>query len=126
MSIVDNLLGLVKIWHPELSVLIDLAIKYEPQIEKLGPVIVAAAEEGPGAFAAAKEKAPDLAKAIENFVHAMPGTAVSHAAAAISLNTAKENITRQIFGAAKMTPDEEMAWMDRASPISQDSRSGSG
>lgn len=125
-SLTDGLLRVVAMLHPEYKNLVDVAIAHETEIEKLGPVLHAAAKEGPGAFAAAVAAAPDLAKAIHNFVASMPATASSHEEAAAAIAKRSENVTRVMVGAEPMTPDDEQRWMDRASPISEDSRSGSG
>lgn len=125
-TLIDGALRAAASLHPELAGLIDLALKYEPQLEQLGPIIKAAAEEGPGAFAAAEEHAPELAAAIRNFAHSLPGTAATsaHAEQALKVNT--ENVTRDLFHIGRMDPDEEKAWIDRATPANEDSRFGGG
>ena len=125
MSLVDGVLDMVATFHPELGPLIKLAIQYEPEAEKIIPILQAAAKEGPGAFAAAEEHAPDLAEAIKNFVHAMPNAATSTDHSNQILADAKENATRIIAGLGPKTAEDEKAWLDSKSP-SDDSRTGSG
>lgn len=113
--IVDGLLREVARLHPGYAPIIEFALEHEDQIEKLGPVIAAGVEEGPGAFAAAEKAAPDLAKAIRDFASSVPGTAASPAHADAAIAAHAENVTRQIVGLHKMSPEEEREWMDRTS-----------
>ena len=124
LSLVEGAARVFARSHPEFAILVETAIKHEDQLQKLGPIITAAAKEGPGAFAAAEEHAPELAKAIKNFVHSLPGSAASPEAAQQQLMTSAENVTRDMFHMTRMTADEERAWMDRFTPASQDSRFG--
>lgn len=112
--------------HPAFATLVETAIAHEDQLEKLGPVIAAAAKEGPGAFQAAVDHAPELANAIKNFVHSLPGTAPSQAAMDTQLQKSTENATRDLFHLPHMTADQEREWMDRFTPANQDSRFGGG
>lgn len=106
-------------FYPKAAPVVAAVEKYKDA----APIITNLIKEGPSAFAAAKEKAPGLADAIEQFVHAHLPTGSANAPAA---SLAVENATRGVFGFGKMTPDQEQVWMDRYSPISQDSKSGSG
>lgn len=107
-------------FYPKAAPVVAAVEKYKDA----APIIVNLIREGPSAFEAAKEKAPGLTAAIEQFVHAhMPATAQT-APNATALMV--ENTTRNLFGFGNLTHEQEMAWMERYSPISQDSRSGSG
>jgi len=112
----DGLLKALKFMHPEYGGLIDFLTGHETELMAAGPLIQAAATEGPGAFAAAEKAAPELAAAIRGFVAATP--AASSNPKATSLHA--EKLTRQIVGAPPLTPEGERQF------LSQDSRSGSG
>jgi hypothetical protein len=114
INMLDGVLRAVALFHPELKTLINIALKYEPQLETLEPVIVAADKEGPSAVAAAEKAAPDLAKAIHDFVNSMPASAPSAAEGARMLAVKKEAVTRNIFGSVPMTETEQQSWIDRA------------
>lgn len=108
ISILDGVLRAVGMFHPELKSLIDVALKYETQIEKIEPIIVAVDKEGSSALAAAEKAAPDLAKAIHDFVDSLPSQAPTVAAANKSLAVKKEAVVRNIFTAAPL--DNNQTW----------------
>jgi hypothetical protein len=112
----DGLLKTIGWLHPEYGVLINFLIAHEAQLTAAGPVIVAAATEGPAALAAAEKAAPGLTEAIKHFIEASP--AASYRPQIVQMHS--ENITRRIVGAPILTPDQENEF------LSQDSRSGSG
>jgi hypothetical protein len=108
----DGLLHVLSFLHPEYSGLISYLENHEDALVAVGPVIQAAATEGPGALAAAEKAAPDLARAITDFVAAAPIGTVTPAVA----RAHAENVARQIVGAPKMTPEQEQSYIDRATP----------
>lgn len=110
-------LSLLEMFWPQAIPIIEIVKKATPYIGVIAPAVQAAVAEGKPAFDAAKAAAPQFTKAISDLV-AHTGTPVTAAHL--------ENAARVMGGMHKMTPDEERAWMDRASPISDDSRSGSG
>lgn len=114
IDILDGVLRAVAMFHPELRTLIDVALKYENQIETLEPIIVAAAQEGPSALAAAEKAAPDLAKAIHDFVNSIPAQAPNAQEANRMLAVKKEAVTRSIFSSVPMSNQEQKSWLDRA------------
>jgi hypothetical protein len=130
-QIIDGALRALAYFHPDAAPLVSMAVKYEPQLERAAPVILAAAKEGPSAFEAAKAEAPKLAKAIEDFVASSGAAApevASEGAQAVSHSSYDkhvENVTRVLVGANEMTPAEETAWINRATPVMDDSRVGS-
>lgn len=124
--LLNGAISAIETFHPELTPILSAIMKYEPELERLEPVILAAVKEGPGAFAAAEEHAPELAAAIRHFVASKPGTAPSPAASAAQVATASENFTRKMFGLNLMNPDEERAWMDGTTPNVGNSQAGSG
>lgn len=121
----DGLLKAIGFFHPEYAGLIGFLTQHEDQFVAAGPLIQAAAKEGLGAFAAAEKAAPNLAKAIKDFVAAAPKDAAPSTIAASRQSVHVENVTRMIVGAPKMTPAQESDYIERASPIN-DSRAGSG
>lgn len=116
ISMLDGVLRAVAMFHPELKDLIEVALKYENQLEALEPVIVAADKEGGSALAAAEKAAPDLALAIHNFVNSIPAQAPNAHAADRMINMKKEAVTRSIFGSVPMSNEEQKSWLDRAAP----------
>ena len=121
-SLADGLLKTVGFLHPQYAPLIDFLEAHEDALVAAGPVITEAAKEGPGALAAAEQAAPGLTEAIKHFIESSPIATYQPKVAEMHA----ENITRRIVGAPVLTEDQEQAWIDHASPISQDSRSGSG
>jgi hypothetical protein len=115
-SATDGLLRVIGAMHPEYSGLIHFLLGHESQLIAAAPIIQAAATEGPGALAAAEKAAPELAAAIRGFVAASPATSANPKATSLHA----EKLTRQIVGAAPLTPEGERQF------LSQDSRSGSG
>jgi hypothetical protein len=115
-SATDGLLRVIGALHPEYSGLIGFLTDHETQLIAAGPLIQIAAKEGPGAFAAAEKEAPELAAAVRKFVAASPAVSSDPKTA----NLHAEKLTRQIVGAAPLTPNQERQF------LSQDSRSGSG
>ena len=102
--------------HPEYGGLISFLQQHEDQLIAAGPVIQAAATEGPNALAAAEKAAPDLANAVKDFVAASP--VASPDPKVNSLHA--ETITRHIVGAPPLTREQEQKM------LGEDSRSGSG
>lgn len=123
-TLVDGLLKVVSGFHPALAPLLGLVIKYEPQIEHLGPVLQAAAKEGPGAIAAAEEHAPELAEAIREYVRTLPGSASTAQESEHQVARTSENVARQIIGLEPMTPEEERHWMDSSTPATDPRQGG--
>jgi hypothetical protein len=114
--LVEGLLKTIATFHPEYSSMINFVLAHEDQFEKLAPIADAAVKEGPGAFAAAKEHAPELAKAIEDFVDSIPGTAATPAEAQTKIDNHREVMTRHLAGVAKAETTETSSWLDR--PVS--------
>lgn len=124
--IVDGLLKTIATFHPEYKTMIDYVIAHEDEIEKLAPIVDAAAKEGPGAFAAAEEHAPELAKAIRSFVDTLPGKAATADEATATLAKHREIVTRHITGTAAVQDSPTSSGMDNAGGNLGDSRVGSG
>lgn len=125
-SATDGLLKAIGFFHPEYAGLIGFLTQHEDQLVAAGPLIQAAAKEGLGAFAAAQKAAPNLAKAIKDFVAAAPKEAAPSAIAASRQSVHVENVTRMIVGAPKMTPAQEVDYIERATSLGANSASGSG
>jgi hypothetical protein len=116
ISILDGVLRMTAMFHPELKTLIDVALKYQTQLEALEPIIVAADQEGPSAIAAAEKAAPDLAKAIHDFVNSMPAQAPNAKEAQRMMAVKKEAVTRAMFGSVPMSDQEQKTWLSQAAP----------
>jgi hypothetical protein len=116
--LLQGLLHTISSLHPDYKPLVDFALSHEVELNRLAPVLKAAAKEGPGAFAAAQKQAPELAKAIHDLVSSMPIVANSPAESKAVIAVHSENVTRQLVGLPHFTPDEEKVWMDNASAAS--------
>lgn len=132
LTLLNGLLNTIASFHPEYRTAIGTVIKYEPMLEKLGPVVSAGVKEGPGAVAALEESAPDLIKAIKNLVAASPVGAGQKPGTPLPGPTQRaqdlhvENVARSLFGFGGMSTEEQNAWMQSKSPISERSDVGSG
>lgn len=131
LNLLNGLLTSIASFHPEYKAAIDTVIKYEPMIDKLAPVAIAGAKEGPGIVAAIKDKAPELLAAIKNLVAASHASTLTDPGQALPGPTQRaqdvhvENVARSLFGLGQMSVEEQTAWMNSKSPISEDSKSGS-
>lgn len=120
-AVITGVLTLLSIAFPPAAPVIAAISPFIPAIIAAEPLVVALINQGIPALRAAEQAAPDVLPAIKALIAKLPnmshtGTSDAHA----------EQTTRILFGFPRMTFDEEMAWMDRASPISENSRSGSG
>lgn len=90
---------------PKAATAITFLEKSLPYLAKARPLVEAAIEEGPKAFAAAKAAAPELGQAIENLTKNLFNT-----------NTPErgqlEIVTKKLLTPHRMTPEEERHWMD--------------
>lgn len=111
--LVEGLLKTIAMFHPEYKSMIDFVLNHEDQIEKLAPIADAAVKEGPGAFAAAKEHAPELAKAIADFVDSIPGTASSATEAQATIAKHRETVTHHLVGVAKEESTQTGSWFEQ-------------
>lgn len=122
ITAVTGLLGLVKMFYPPAAPVIGIIEAAAPYIQTALPIIQAGIEEGPGAFAAAKAHAPQLASLI---------TKLADQAKALNKNFGStdeghvENIARVVFGQRTLSHDEEMAWMNRMTPGNDPSQENS-
>lgn len=106
--LVDGLLKTIAMLHPEYASAINFFITHEDEFEKLAPIADAAVKEGPGAFAAAEEHAPELAKAIRSLVDSVPGTAATPEEAHATLAKNREIVTQHLTGIKKTDQDDEL------------------
>ena len=123
MSILTGVLGIVSIVYPPAAPIIGIIEKAAPYIIAAKPLIAAAIKEGPGAFAAAKEAAPGLGKAIDELSSHV--FAAANNAFGKTPEVAQENIARAIFGFRQMTFEEEMRWMNSMTPGNDPSQENS-
>lgn len=120
-SIINSpLLELVSMFVPQAAPVFAIIQRFAPAITAAEPVIRAAIAEGRPAFEAAKKEAPQLVSAVHELFTHLPS---------LGSNTNKqvgfENITRNLVGFHRMTPEEERAWMDRATPHNDPSQENS-
>ena len=120
LTLLNGGLNILASLYPKAAPFIATLQKYEPMIERAAPVIAAAAAEGGSAFEAAKAAAPNLAKALSDLVSSV-GATLTKGNEAIHI----ENFTRGLVGIGKMTPEEEQAWMERATPHNNPSQENS-
>ncbi len=116
-GVLDGLLALAAFAFPAAGPAISIIKMAAPYIIAAAPVIKAAVTEGIPAFEAAKAAAPELTRAIKDFAAMIP--TASHP------DLHLENVSRVIFGIPHMTPEEEKAWMDRATPGNDPSQENS-
>lgn len=131
LNLLNGLLNAVATFHPEYKTAIATVIKFEPMIEKLGPVAAAGVKEGPGVVAAIQEHAPELLKAIKDLVAAAPSSAGHKPGAAQPGPMARaqdlqvENVARGLFGFGNMSIEEQSAWMNSTTPGNDPSQENS-
>lgn len=132
LNLLNGVLNTLASFHPEYKVAIGAIIHNEPLLEKLGPVVTAGIKEGPGAVAALQASAPDLVKAIKALVAASPLGSGQKPGSPLPGPTQRaqdlhvENAARSLFGIGGMTVEEQNAWMQSKSPMSERSDVGSG
>jgi hypothetical protein len=98
----------------------DILVKHPTEAAALIPVL-ADLGEVPSALEAAEKAAPNLTAAIKTYV----GATVRGSRVSSPLGDKKaENLVRSLGGMGPMTPDQETLWMNRANPITDDSRNG--
>lgn len=121
VSILHGVLGVVSFAFPAAAPVISIIEKAAPYIIAAKPLISAAIKEGPGAFAAAKEAAPQLADAIKSLASHVMATGKFGASPGVVV----ENVARAVFGHQQMTAEEEKRWMDNATPHNDPSQENS-
>lgn len=122
-SVLSGALGLISLIYPSAGPVVAVVEKAAPYIDAALPVVQAAIKEGPGAFAAVKDAAPELADAIKQLAAHI---SVSPANLGGDADVVIENVTRALFGFKQMTPEQERAWMDSTTAWLSDSQAGSG
>lgn len=120
-AVIDSpLLSLLGRFVPQAGLVINFVRAHEGVIVAAVPVAQAAVEEGASVFEAAKAKAPKFADAVTNLIRLLPSAnVVSNSEVHV------ENISRNLAGIPRLTPDEEMAWLDRAAPGNDPSQENS-
>lgn len=122
-TVIDSpLLSLLGKFVPQAGVIINLVRAHEDVIVNMVPVAQAAIEEGGSVFEAAKAKAPKFVDAVTALIKQMHGAGAD---AVINSSIHVENVARNLTGFRSMTSDEEMAWMDRATPGNDPSQENS-
>lgn len=122
LNLLNGLLNSIASFHPEYATAIGAVIKYEPMLEKLGPVVTAGVKEGPGAVAALQHSAPELIAAVKALVAASPIGAGQKPGQVLPGPTQRaqdvhvENVTRSLFGFGGMTVEQQTAWMNSTTP----------
>lgn len=112
-------------FSPSLRDLLEFVRGHRELMEKSLPVIKAAAKEGPAVIDAVRKNAPELIEALKGLI-AASASPRAPVRAALASDLPMENALRTLAGVPRLSHGEEKAWIDRASPISEDSRSGSG
>lgn len=122
------MLGLISTLVPQAAPVINFLQSHRDVISKAAPVVQAAVNEGRPAFDAALQKAPQFAAALKGFLqqHDIPGSPAGTPANFVTL----ENTTRMLAGTHKMSPEQERAVANRATPgndpSEENSKRGSG
>jgi hypothetical protein len=121
-TLLKGSLGLISMIYPKAAPIISLIEKAAPYLEKAQPIIAAGIKEGPGAYAAAKEAAPELFDAIDKLTaHVMSSGEASFGSTPEAM---KENVTRAMFALPQMTFEEELKWMNDTTKYVGDPRFG--
>lgn len=121
-TILTGGLSLISLLYPPAAPIIGMIEMAAPYIEIAIPLIQAGITEGPGALKAAEDASPQLAAAIK-------GIAAHFTSLGVSLGSTDsshaENIARVLFGFTRMTPEEEMKWMNDMTPGNDPSQENS-
>lgn len=119
-TVAHGALQLLSTLYPQTAPFVAAIEKWGPSV---APVIISALHEGGSALEAAQKAAPELTKSITELVKRV---ATAQSAAAKPLDVHAENMLRTVVGFPHLTHEQEMKWMQDKSPISEDSKSGSG
>lgn len=126
LSLGSGALDLVAMFYPPAAPIIGLIKKAAPYIAAAIPLVEAGIKEGPGAFAAVKEAAPELSKIIEDLANKARDIGKGFG---LTDEGHIENIARTLFKLPRMTPEEELHWMNTTAgndPSEENSQKGSG
>lgn len=115
LGVLQGALGLISIFYPPAAPVIAIIEQAAPYIIAAKPLITAAIAEGPGAFAAAKAQAPELAKAISDLAAQAASLGKSFGA---TPEGHVENVARAIFGQRQLSFEDELSWMDKTTELS--------
>lgn len=135
MNLLNGILNSIASFHPEYKAAIGAIIRYEPLLEKLGPVVTAGIKEGPGAVAVIQASAPELIKAIRSLVATGIGLAGKSGDSPPgptqrAQDVHVENVARSLFGFGGMSVEEQTRWMNSTTPgndpSEENSKRGSG
>ncbi len=129
MDLVDiansNAAAFLASFSPSVKAALDFVRAHPDVVRKAIPIIQAAGREGPAVIDDVKRDAPELIQLLKGLIeeHASPA---APARAALTNPASMENLLRTFASMPRMTTDEEKAWVDRATPLGNDSRTGSG
>lgn len=122
ISILQGTLGVISMLYPPAAPFIAIAEKAAPYLIAAIPLIEAGIKEGPGAFAAVQAAAPELTAQIRAIATQASSLGVSFGSTDAGHI---ENVTRAMFSLPQMTHDQEMAWMNAATPHNDPSQENS-
>lgn len=116
-SVINGVLAIIALADPAAGPIILILERAVPYLVAAAPLVIAGIEEGPGAIAALEKAAPDLTSQIKALASHIPSLGITP-------DGHIENVARSLFGATRMTPEQEMAWMNAATPNVDDSKFG--
>lgn len=115
-SIASVLMTVVSIAYPPAAPIIAIAKEVEPFLEDGLPILKAAITEGPAAFAAAKEKAPDLFAGLQALANKAKANLTGNPAA-VATDHELANFGAHVAGIDPpgWTHEETQRWWEKAS-----------
>lgn len=119
-SIAGNpMLRLIGLVFPQATSVIDIIERYKGTIDKAQPIIAAAVEAGEPVFNKVVEQLPKFATVVSSVLHASPSI---HG---LTPGVMAENVARVLGGFGRMTPEQEMKWMNDMTPGNDPSQENS-
>lgn len=125
MSMLLNLLPIISMIYPPAAPIIGILTTIAPYAIAAEPLVVAAIKEGLPALQAAEAAAPQFTAQIKALAAQIPtelSSAFSHGG---SVDAIAENLARMSFSFPKMTPEQELKWMNDMTPGNDPSQENS-
>lgn len=115
------LIGLIGLVIPQANSVIDVIRRYRSTIDAAQPIIKQAVEAGEPVIEKVVEQLPKFATVVSSMMAFVPQNLHNDIGAGMKA----ENIARVIGGFGRMTPEQEMAWMNRMTPGNDPSQENS-
>lgn len=122
VGIASGVLSVVSIFYPQAAPIVGILQKVLPHTAEIGAAVKIAVDSGQSAFKKIQEEAPELSEMVRDLVK-RASQALSHDPEASEVR--EENLARMIFGYDRMTPEEELKWMNDMTPGNDPSQENS-